>query len=139
MPVSRRVSTRRPTWRLHGRAKWPVMLLIVIFAVLYYSSLNAPPVGLKSVLPGAVLALVTWLVASVAFALYVANFGSYNKTYGATGRHDRVPGLAMGQCREAWLDHLVCGRWMQRSSCRTSDLPRSTCSEQELRCLGSLA
>ncbi|MGR8011821.1 hypothetical protein [Streptomyces hypolithicus] len=49
------------------------------------------------------------------------------------------PAQPTEQCREAWLDHLVCGRWMQRSSCRTSDLPRSTCSEQELRCLGSLA
>ncbi|MGR8008120.1 YihY/virulence factor BrkB family protein [Streptomyces hypolithicus] len=68
-------------------AKWPVMLLVVIliFAVLYYSSPNARLAGLKSVVPGAALALVIWLVASVAFTFYLANFGSYNKTYGALG------------------------------------------------------
>jgi membrane protein len=29
--------------------------------------------------------LVVWIVASVAFAFYVANFANYNKTYGALG------------------------------------------------------
>jgi membrane protein len=68
-------------------AKWPVLLLIVItmFAVLYHSSPNAKLGGFKTVLPGAALALVVWLVASAAFAFYVANFGSYNKTYGTLG------------------------------------------------------
>jgi membrane protein len=51
--------------------------------VLYYAMPNARLAGLKSVIPGAVLALAIWLVASVGFAVYVANFGSYNKTYGA--------------------------------------------------------
>ena len=32
---------------------------------------------------GAALAILSWIVASVLFGLYVANFGSYNKTYGA--------------------------------------------------------
>jgi membrane protein len=68
-------------------AKWPVLVVIVIgmFAVLYYFSPNARVKGFKSVLPGAVLALVVWLVASAGFAFYVANFGSYNKTYGTLG------------------------------------------------------
>jgi membrane protein len=39
----------------------------------------------KRVLPGVLVGLVVWLVASAAFALYVANFGSYDKTYGALG------------------------------------------------------
>ncbi len=66
-------------------AKWPVILLIVvmIISVLYYSSPNAKPSGFRSVLPGALLAVVVWLVASAAFAFFVANFGSYNKTYGS--------------------------------------------------------
>ncbi len=68
-------------------AKWPVLLVIVIltFAVLYFFSPNARLGGFKRVLPGAALALVVWLVASAGFALYVADFGSYNKTYGALG------------------------------------------------------
>ncbi|MEO8687395.1 MAG: YihY/virulence factor BrkB family protein [Solirubrobacteraceae bacterium] len=68
-------------------AKWPVLLLVVVFMItlLYYASPNAKLGGLKSIVPGAALALVMWLVASAAFAFYVANFGSYNKTYGALG------------------------------------------------------
>lgn len=75
-------STAVTVWDI---AKWPVLLLIVLamFVLLYYSSPNARLGGLKSVLPGSIVAVVVWLVASAAFALYVANFGSYNKTYGA--------------------------------------------------------
>jgi membrane protein len=68
-------------------AKWPVLLVVVasMIALLYYASPNAKLRGLKSILPGAALAIVVWLLASAAFAFYVANFGSYNKTYGALG------------------------------------------------------
>lgn len=68
-------------------AKWPVMLLavLVMIAVLYYSSPNVKLPGFKWITPGSVLAIVVWLLASAAFAFYVANFGSYNKTYGALG------------------------------------------------------
>jgi membrane protein len=68
-------------------AKWPVLVVTVLFmiALLYYASPNAKLPGFKWVTPGSVLAIVVWFVASAAFALYVANFGSYNKTYGALG------------------------------------------------------
>jgi membrane protein len=68
-------------------AKWPVLVLIAsfMFAVLYYSAPNVKQPGVRSVLPGGVLAVVLWVVASAAFAFYVASFGSYNKTYGALG------------------------------------------------------
>lgn len=68
-------------------AKWPVLLLIVIlmFAVLYWASPNVRQPGFRWVTPGGVLAVIVWIVASAAFALYVANFGSYNKTYGSLG------------------------------------------------------
>jgi membrane protein len=68
-------------------AKWPVLFLVVVFmiALLYYASPNAKLGGLKTIFPGAALAIVVWLVASAVFAFYVANFGSYNKTYGALG------------------------------------------------------
>jgi membrane protein len=68
-------------------AKWPVLFAVVVFMItlLYYASPNAKLGGLKSIVPGSALAIVVWLVASAGFAFYVANFGSYNKTYGALG------------------------------------------------------
>jgi membrane protein len=68
-------------------AKWPVMLVVVMFmlAVLYWSAPNAKAAGFRWVSPGSVLAVVVWIVASAAFAFYVANFGSYNETYGTLG------------------------------------------------------
>lgn len=67
--------------------KWPVMALLVLImvGVLYYATPNVRLRGLRFVLPGALFAIVVWLVASVAFAFYVANFGSYDKTYGTLG------------------------------------------------------
>jgi membrane protein len=64
--------------------KWPVMLVVLalMIAVLYYSTPNAKLRGFKWVSPGAGVAIVVAIVASAAFAFYVANFGSYNKTYG---------------------------------------------------------
>jgi len=66
-------------------AKWPVLLVVVMvmLAILYWPAPNARHHGFRWVSPGAVLAIVVWIVASVAFAFYVGNFGSYNKTYGA--------------------------------------------------------
>ncbi|HEV2057846.1 MAG TPA: YhjD/YihY/BrkB family envelope integrity protein [Solirubrobacteraceae bacterium] len=68
-------------------AKWPILVLIVafMFAVLYYSAPNVKQPSLKAVMAGGVLAVVLWIIASALFAFYVANFGSYNKTYGALG------------------------------------------------------
>jgi membrane protein len=66
-------------------AKWPFLAVVVLFmfALLYYSAPNVRLPGFKWVTPGSLLAIVVWLVASALFAFYVANFGSYNKTYGA--------------------------------------------------------
>ncbi|MET9961382.1 YihY/virulence factor BrkB family protein [Streptomyces sp. NPDC006326] len=65
-------------------AKWPVLVLLVtiMIAVLYWASPNAKGRGFRWITPGSFLALVIWMIASAGFALYVANFGSYNKTYG---------------------------------------------------------
>jgi membrane protein len=66
-------------------AKWPVIALIFVgmISVLYYASPNVRQRGFRWIAPGALVALLVWLIASGAFALYVANFGSYNKTYGS--------------------------------------------------------
>src|SRR2546421_1616171 len=66
-------------------AKWPVLLLIVsfMFSILYWASPNVRHAGFRWVSPGGVLAVLIWVIASAAFAFYVAEFASYNKTYGA--------------------------------------------------------
>ncbi|SOD94418.1 YihY/virulence factor BrkB family protein [Blastococcus haudaquaticus] len=66
-------------------AKWPVVLIVLalMIAVLYYSTPNVKLRGFKWVSAGAGVAILVAIVASAAFAFYVGNFGSYNKTYGA--------------------------------------------------------
>src|ERR687895_646942 len=66
-------------------AKWPVLLLVVsfMFALLYWAAPNVKHPKFRWISPGGVLAVIGWVIASLAFAFYVANFGSYNKTYGA--------------------------------------------------------
>ncbi|MEU4728816.1 YihY/virulence factor BrkB family protein [Streptomyces sp. NPDC023588] len=65
-------------------AKWPVLVLLVttMISILYWAAPNAKGRGFKWITPGSLLALVIWMIASAGFAFYVANFGSYNKTYG---------------------------------------------------------
>ncbi|WP_185996228.1 YihY/virulence factor BrkB family protein [Nocardioides campestrisoli] len=66
-------------------AKWPVMLafVVLIVALLYYATPNVKQPKFKWMSMGAFIAIVVWVVASVAFGFYVANFASYNKTYGS--------------------------------------------------------
>jgi membrane protein len=75
-------STAVTVWSI---AKWPVMAVLVVFmlALLYYTAPNVRFPGFRWITPGSVLAIAIWLVASAGFAFFVANFGSYNKTYGA--------------------------------------------------------
>ena len=72
---------------IYSLAKWPVLIgmVLVMLAVLYYVAPNVRLPGFRWVTPGSVLAVVVWLLASAAFAFYVANFGSYDKTYGTLG------------------------------------------------------
>jgi membrane protein len=68
-------------------AKWPVLILIVAFmiALLYYAAPNVKHPKFQWVSPGSLIAVLLWIVASALFAFYVANFSSYNKTYGSLG------------------------------------------------------
>ncbi|HEX5567307.1 MAG TPA: YihY/virulence factor BrkB family protein [Streptomyces sp.] len=63
--------------------KWPVLVLLVaaMIGILYWAAPNARLRGLRMA-PGSVVAVLLWVVASAGFAVYTANFGSYNKTYG---------------------------------------------------------
>ncbi|MGX7680617.1 YihY/virulence factor BrkB family protein [Jatrophihabitans sp. DSM 45814] len=66
-------------------AKWPVLLVLVsvMFSLLYWACPNVKQPGFRWITPGGVLAVIIWLIASGAFALYVSFSGSYDKTYGS--------------------------------------------------------
>ncbi|HEY7173935.1 MAG TPA: YihY/virulence factor BrkB family protein [Micromonosporaceae bacterium] len=66
-------------------AKWPVLVILIsfVFATLYWAGPNVRHGGFRWITPGSLLAVVVWIAASAGFAFYVANFGSYNKTYGS--------------------------------------------------------
>ncbi|MEL4357992.1 MULTISPECIES: YihY/virulence factor BrkB family protein [unclassified Luteococcus] len=70
---------------LWGIVKWPVMLLLVVLmvAVLYHFTPNVKQPKFKWMSVGAAVAILVWILASLAFAFYVANAGNYSKTYGA--------------------------------------------------------
>jgi membrane protein len=66
-------------------AKWPVMLMVVMtmFALLYYLAPNVRQPRLRWVTPGGILGVLLWVAASAGFGVYIANYGSYDRTYGA--------------------------------------------------------
>lgn len=68
-------------------ARWPLLafLAVLVVAVLYYATPNIQQPKFKWMSLGALLALVVWVLASVGFAFYAANFASYDRTYGAIG------------------------------------------------------
>jgi membrane protein len=68
-----------------GIAKWPLLLLIIVVAIalLYYGTPNVKQPKFRWISAGAVVAIIVAALASLGFALYVANFGSYSAVYGA--------------------------------------------------------
>ncbi len=66
-------------------AKWPLIFSTVVLLIgfLYRTAPNASHEGFGWILPGAIVATVLWLLGSIAFSFYVANFGSYSGTYGS--------------------------------------------------------
>jgi membrane protein len=68
-----------------GIAKWPVLAILVSLAIalLYWASPNVRQPGFRWLTPGSALAVLMWVVVSLGFAFYVANFASYNKIYGS--------------------------------------------------------
>lgn len=67
--------------------KWPILLLLAValLAVLYWATPNLKQPKFRWTSIGSVLALVVWVLASLAFAFYAANFAKYNATYGSIG------------------------------------------------------
>ncbi|MEH2324135.1 MAG: YihY/virulence factor BrkB family protein [Nostoc sp.] len=70
-------------WQL---LRWPLALSIVAvaFSFVYRYGPSQWNSG-TPMMPGAILAAVFWAILSALFRLYVANFGNYNKVYGAVG------------------------------------------------------
>jgi membrane protein len=67
--------------------RWPLLLGLIIFAIAFLYRFGTSPHGARWrwITPGSAFAGVTWLVASLAFSYYAANFGTYNETYGSLG------------------------------------------------------
>jgi membrane protein len=65
--------------------QWPVLLvgLLTAFAIVLFLAPNVSPPKWQFISPGAVFAVVVWLIASALFALYTSQFASYNKTWGS--------------------------------------------------------
>ena len=67
--------------------QWPVLIGVVLLglAALYRYAPDREKPQWRWVSPGAIVAMILWVIASVAFTVYVANFASYDKTYGSLG------------------------------------------------------
>jgi membrane protein len=74
--------TAATIWRY---VRWPAALVsaMTIYAVVYYAAPNVEVRKFQWITPGAVFGVITWIVASALFFLYVSNFSSYSATYGA--------------------------------------------------------
>jgi membrane protein len=71
--------------RVWDIAKWPVMIVAVmlVVAILYYATPNVQQPKFRWISVGAAVAILIWILAAAGFAFYVANFASYNRTYGS--------------------------------------------------------
>ncbi len=66
--------------------RWPVIvvMLMLVVALLYYVTPDVEQ-EFRFITPGSVLAVLVWILASIAFGIYVQNFADYNATYGSIG------------------------------------------------------
>jgi len=110
--------------------KWPVLVLFVVLivAMLYYATPNVKQTQFKWVSVGAFVAILVWVVASVAFAFYVATFGNYDKVYGSLA--GAVAGLLW-----LWITNLALlfGAELDSELERGRQLQAGIAAEQELQ------
>lgn len=111
-------------------AQWPLLVggLLIAFAAILYLGPNVDHPRWSFLSFGAVLAVLIWLVGSAAFAFYVSQFGSYNKTWGA---------LAAVVIMLTWLwlsaVALLLGAEINAEAERTRELRRGEPAEEELQ------
>lgn len=82
--------------------RWPVLFLAVaaFITALYRWGPSRDPAKWRWVTGGGLLAALLWVVVSVLFSWYVANFGSYNETYGSLG-------AAIGFMTWIWISTII--------------------------------
>jgi membrane protein len=82
--------------------KWPVLLVAIAFAavLIYRYGPSREKAQWRWLTWGSAFAAIAWLVVSVLFSWYAANFGSYNKTYGSLG-------AAVGLMTWMWLSSIM--------------------------------
>jgi len=111
-------------------AKWPILVLfvVVIVAILYHATPNVKQPRFRWLSLGAVVAIVVWVLASVAFAFYVTTFGSYDKTYGSLA--GAVAGLLW-----LWITNLALlfGAELDSELERARELQGGIAAEEELQ------
>ncbi len=87
---------------LIAAARWPVLMVLLglFLAVVYRFGPSRTQARWQWISYGSAFAGITWLVASIGFSYYVANFGSYNKTYGSLG-------AAIGFMTWIWISTMI--------------------------------
>jgi membrane protein len=77
-------STASSIWMI---ARWPLALcgMFVAYALIYTYAPDLEPRRLRWITPGALTGVVIWIVASIAFSLYIRHFSTYGAAYGAAG------------------------------------------------------
>jgi membrane protein len=82
--------------------RWPVLVIVLtlFLGLVYRFGPARQHVRWQWVSWGSAFASITWVIVSLAFSYYVANFGSYNKTYGSLG-------AAIGFMTWIWISSMV--------------------------------
>jgi membrane protein len=92
----------RVTELLIKTGRWPVLLLVVSFAIalIYRYGPSRDQPKWRWITPGSIFAALAWLCLSLLFSWYTENFGSYNETYGSLG-------AIIGFMTWLWLSNIV--------------------------------
>jgi len=88
--------------RLIQFGRWPVLgvvLLMALLALYGYGPSRARP-KLRWLVPGAVLAILLWLIGSALLSWYLSDFANYSATYGSLG-------AAIGLMTWMWLSAII--------------------------------
>lgn len=84
--IARRLGVEEIFVLVWSMLRWPLALLLMMLAaaVIYWALPNVHR-RFRVITPGAVLSVLSWIVASIGFGFYAQNFGNYSATYGSIG------------------------------------------------------